>query len=523
MALVLNTNIASLNSQKNLSRSQNKLNTAIQRLSSGLRINSAKDDAAGLAISNRMSSQIVGMNQAIRNAGDAISLAQTGEGALQEVTNNLQRMRELAVQSRNTTNTSSDRQSLDAEFQQLLAENDRLAQTTSFNGRNVLDGTLGSSLFQVGANVGETISVDVSSSMRTNAIGNYATVSYNLNDVNDVVADTQVAIDALNGGNGADNLALDVAGDLQLNSSNIAAATDGTNGQTDGSAYAIANSINASTATHGVTATATASSVTFTSTQIGNGLNFTDLTTDDTLNYAVSINGTQVINQSEGATPLTAAEIASAINGSQATTGVTATVASNGDLTLTAADGRNIQLQETLSGGTTTETDSVVGYFGNTLTEVTGGEIHEVNIYKGAIDLASSSSIAATMNDDDSVTFFNGVADNTTDTTQASTIDQSNILTDTAADSSIYRIDQAITDVDVLRGTFGAVQSRFDSVIASLQTTSENVSAAKSRIVDADYAAETANLTKASITQQAGVAMLAQANSLPQTILSLLG
>src|SRR5215510_13971413 len=171
MALVINTNVMSLNAQRNLSTSGSQLATSLQRLSSGLRINSAKDDAAGLAISDRMTTQISGLNQAARNANDGISLAQTTEGALQEVTNNLQRIRELAVQSANASNSDSDRTALDQEVQQRLAEIQRIASQTSFNGRKVLDGSFGSASFQVGANVGETISVGLNTSMKTDAIG----------------------------------------------------------------------------------------------------------------------------------------------------------------------------------------------------------------------------------------------------------------------------------------------------------------------------------------------------------------
>ncbi len=165
MALTINTNVASLNAQRNLSNSQGALNKSMQRLSSGLRINSAKDDAAGLAISDRMTSQIRGLNQAARNANDGISLAQTAEGALQETTNILQRMRELAVQSANDTNTDADRASLDAEFAQLVSEIDRIADTTSFNGKVLLSGgfsaAANAAVFQVGANAGQTISVNI--------------------------------------------------------------------------------------------------------------------------------------------------------------------------------------------------------------------------------------------------------------------------------------------------------------------------------------------------------------------------
>ena len=175
MALVINTNVMSLNAQRNLSTSGSQLATSLQRLSSGLRINSAKDDAAGLAISDRMTTQISGLNQAARNANDGISLAQTTEGALQEVTNNLQRIRELAVQSANATNSSSDRNALDQEVQQRIAEIDRIASQTSFNGRKVLDGSFGGATFQVGANVGETISLALTSSVKATAIGQVAT------------------------------------------------------------------------------------------------------------------------------------------------------------------------------------------------------------------------------------------------------------------------------------------------------------------------------------------------------------
>lgn len=174
MPQVINTNIASLNAQRNLTRSQGMLSTSLQRLSSGLRINSAKDDAAGLAISERFTAQIRGLNQAARNANDGISLAQTGEGALAEVTNNLQRIRELAVQSANATNSASDRAALQQEVDQLVAEIDRVATQTNFNGVNLLDGTFSSQTFQVGANVGETIDISGLASARSSSLGQYA-------------------------------------------------------------------------------------------------------------------------------------------------------------------------------------------------------------------------------------------------------------------------------------------------------------------------------------------------------------
>ena len=205
MALVINTNVMSLNAQRNLSTSGSQLATSLQRLSSGLRINSAKDDAAGLAISSRMTTQINGLNQAVRNANDGISLAQTTESALQEVTNNLQRIRELAVQSANATNCDSDRAALDQEVQQRLAEINRIATQTSFNGRKVLDGSFGNATFQVGANVGETIQVGLDSSVKTADIGNiFASVGTGVN-VNTVVAasDDTTAVASTSGTSGA--------------------------------------------------------------------------------------------------------------------------------------------------------------------------------------------------------------------------------------------------------------------------------------------------------------------------------
>jgi len=280
MPQIVNTNILSLNAQRNLDRSGKVLASAMQRLSSGFRINSAKDDAAGLAISNRMTAQIRGANQAARNASDAISLAQTGEGGLQEITNNLQRMRELAVQSRNATNTTSDRASLDAEFQQLLAEVDRVAQTTSFNGRNVLNGSLGNSVFQVGANVGETVAVNVSSSMRTNSIGQYASETFQLtSELNSTAEDMEVE-----------------AGDIIINGTAVTsnAAASG-NGLSVGSAESIAAVINEISGTTGVTATASGPSVTVSAATIAARAVVDNAGNDDTLTYTLSINGTAVV------------------------------------------------------------------------------------------------------------------------------------------------------------------------------------------------------------------------------------
>ncbi|OGQ93965.1 MAG: hypothetical protein A2521_04290 [Deltaproteobacteria bacterium RIFOXYD12_FULL_57_12] len=514
MALIINTNIGALNAQRNLGNSQNVLAKSMARLSSGLRINSAKDDAAGLAIANRMTSQIRGINQAARNASDAISMAQTAESSMQEMTNNLHRMRELAVQSRNATNTSSDRESLDAEFQQLLSEIDRLAANTAFNGRKVLDGTLGTSVFQVGANVGETISVDVSSSMRTNVIGKgTATATYTMASVTDNNADATMMT--------ADDLVMD-AGELIINGENIGATEAGDeDGQTVGSAFAIAAAINLTTEDHGVTATAQATTKTFDA--VGD---FAFTGTTAALAYTVSINGTEVIasaDQGLADPTLTMDELVEAINAVQGDTGVVATIDDDGALLLTAADGRNIELTEKLVGAGTA-TEQVVSYFGTTLIGIDGttATANNVNTYKGSVVLTSADDFTVSWDDGDDVDIFAELADGAEVETLAPTLADANILDETGADDAINSIDQAITDVDTLRGTFGAIQSRFESTIASLQATAENVTAARSRIMDADIAAETAEMTKANILQQAGVAILAQANQTPQLALSLL-
>ncbi len=304
MALVINTNVMSLNAQRNLSTSSEGLSTSLQRLSSGLRINSAKDDAAGMAIVERFTAQIRGLNQAARNANDAISLSQTGEGALAEVANNLQRIRELSVQSLNATNSASDRAALDAEVQQLKAEIDRVAQTTSFNGVKLLDGTFSSQVFQVGANAGETISVSNIASARTATLGQQYTAS--------------VTSGALDGTAAVVNLAL-----LTINGTAI-----GT-GSIAPDARALSNAIN-SAGIAGVTATAAATTV------AGSAMTPAALTGTITINgvTTASISTTTNAVQSRSA-------VVAGINAISAATGVTATDTGS-VVTLSAADGRNI-------------------------------------------------------------------------------------------------------------------------------------------------------------------------------------
>jgi len=381
MAQTINTNVASLNAQRNLNRSQGLLNQSLERLSTGLRINSAKDDAAGPAISERFTTQIRGLNQAVRNASDGISLSQTAESALGELTNNLQRIRELAVQSVNATNSASDRAALDAEVTERLAEVDRIAKQTSFNGVKVLDGSFGTAVFQVGANVGETISVSLTTDVTASAIGTVNTVT-GVADALDTDTDPTLA-------------------PTVLTFTDAAAATIGT----------------------------------------------------------VDINVGSTIQ-----------DAADAINEANLD-GVSAFVNDDGFIQLL-SDEAGVAVAEAAVGGNTT------GLAGVT-------------------------------------TAAEAVADATT---------LAGVGVDTVANANfaIARIDSALTAVNGLRGNLGAIQNRFESTIVNLQTVSENLAASRGRIQDADFAAETAALTKAQILQQAGVAVLSQANAQPQLALSLL-
>jgi flagellin len=481
MPSIVNTNVMSLNAQRNLTRSDSMLSTALQRLSSGLRINSAKDDAAGLAIANRFTTQIRGLNQATRNANDGISLAQTAESALDELTNNLQRIRELAVQSANATNSASDRAALDQEVQQRIAEINRISSQTSFNGQKVLDGSFGAAQFQIGANVGETITVNLTTGVRADQIGQIATGSSDTAGVDtNALADGEVLIQV----GQADFVA-------------VGASQAGTQaGQTADSAFAKLNAINAA-GISGLTATATnAQTGTFDTVSSAGGFS----------TYNLDVNGVAVYagadNIADGES-LTVADVAAQINLFSTQTGVSATV-SGTDLTLTAADGRNITVTETIADGT----GGTVS--GDGIAAAQEGQL------QGSITLSAAENI--TLDDAAGRLGFAG-ANIAVDTTTLSQVD---VLSVSGAETTIQRVDASLTSVSSLRSQLGAVQSRFESIVTNLSTISENLAASRSRILDADFAAETANLTKAQILQQAGVAVLAQANAVPQTVLGLL-
>lgn len=467
----INTNVMSLNSQRNLATNNASLGTTIQRLSSGLRINSAKDDAAGLAISERFTTQIRGMNQAARNANDGISLAQTAEGALGEIGNNLQRIRELAVQSANATNSDSDRAALQKEVDQLKSEIDRVAAQTSFNGRKLLDGSFQSQAFQVGADAGQTITVDSVASARTSALGAYQGFSFSA-DLAANANDTASAKSIIVGGS----------------TYNIGSVAD--------DARAITAALNAS-GIEGLTASAgatTAAGQTATSTgTAGNA---------DT----ITING-KAISVTKGADAATSlANAFAAINAQSAVTGVTA-VQDGTKMNLVAADGRNVTLSFA-SGGAA---DSVITDYG----------LAAADTYGGAVTMSYKAPEGVTGAFDFSAGFIAAFADQTIAST-GTAVSAIDITSTTGANNALRSIDAALDAVNGSRADLGAVQNRFSSVISNLNTTSENLSASRSRIRDTDFAKETAELTRTQILTQAGTAMLAQANQAPQNVLSLL-
>ena len=478
MAQVINTNVTSLIGQRNLNVSSNAMQTSIQRLSSGLRINSAKDDAAGLSISQRMTSQIRGMSQAVRNANDGISLAQVAEGAMQETTNILQRMRELSVQSANSTNNSTDRKSIQDEVGQLQSELDRVAFDTQYNGQRILDGSFTNASFQVGANANQTITFSIGN-VQASAIGAIA-------------AQTGNTVSA----SAATDITLKVGSGSTTSIDSSAGYVGAANGQDATSAYAKAAAINeAGIIGLSVTASTTGSQAVGT---IGHG--------GATDTYNLTLNGVEVFNSESVTNGLSNVSLRDAINGVSDQTGVAASL-NGGTLTLTAADGRNITVTE--SG-----TNFVSGTDG---ISVTGGSFDPATTpLRGKVTLSATEAITigGTTADIGLGAFI---------AKDSLGIDSIDVSTAAGAQTAIQRIDAAINSVDSSRGAIGAIENRFDFTIGNLQNVSDNLSAARSQIQDADYAAETANLTKNQILQQAGTAMLAQANSLPQSVLSLLG
>ena len=520
MASTINTNIQSLTAQRNLANSQLAMSTSMARLSSGLRINSAKDDAAGLAISERFTSQIRGVNQAARNANDGISLAQVAEGALGSSSGILQRVRELAVQSANATNSASDRAALNAEVGQLTAELNRIAQTTQFNGQNILDGSFTSASFQVGANANQTI---------TATTANFSTTKYGNNRMGSGVATTtggpgDLVLGTPSSGTNPSTAISGTTSAVAADTLAIAGSTGAANitVSVGDSAKVVAASINAQAGTTSVTATAR------TNLDINN---FT----------AAGAYSLSVISNNSSATPITVAfnigstlnngdGLAAAItafNDKSSQTGVTAKINTAGTgITLTNDTGADISIT---SAATSVGAFDVVNPDVGPIPPAAAATPSVVNVaatgsayITGALTLDSNGSFSVGSPNGDATStgasFFT-TASAASELQAASTMDVSSV---DAATRTLSTVDSSLAVISAQRAKFGALQSRFETTITSLNTTSENLSASRSRIQDADFAMETANLSRTQILQQAGTAMVAQANQLPQSVLQLL-
>tara|TARA_Y100001001_G_scaffold86090_1_gene84238 strand:+ start:5031 stop:6860 length:1830 start_codon:yes stop_codon:yes gene_type:complete len=607
MPQVINTNIASLNAQRNLNASQGDANVALQRLSSGLRINSAKDDAAGLAISERFQSQIAGLNQAQRNANDGISLAQTAEGAMDEITNNLQRIRELAVQSANATNSNSDRQALNQEVQQRIEEINRIASQTSFNGLKVLDGTFATQTFQVGANTGETIAVSGldsrGSQLGATVIESQEFGATPISDFEDgetlsanipanfeaflptgrgitagssvTINDVEIGVDA-GDYTSLEEVAENIRGKIALLGGDDAAALEGIQVQVSGSQLSFISSRD-----EPVEATVRLNAdvlnpVSGASNDTLDQNNTLSLTLTD-FNFAtgnlagtISIGGNELDLDLEGVT--TQAEFETRLSNALSGTGVTFDFTAP-TLTFTNENSDSIDLDVSISDGGVpplnfSQTLEIAGQTGKTLVDrFKEGDTFDFRIdldgeqldIKGATSLndvvsqvnalSTKTGISANLNaSNDEIIFSkefgedfditietdlngNGIFGETSDlstqitATAADNTQSANMVdisTRDGADLAMITIDYAIDKINGYRADLGAVQNRFESTIANLSTTSENLSASNSRIRDADFAAETAELARTQVLQSAGLSVLAQANARPQQVLQLL-
>ena len=468
MALIINTNISALTAQRNLTRAQSGLEKSIQRLSTGLRINGAVDDAAGLAISDRLTAQIRGLNQAVRNANDGVSALQTADGSLNEVSNLMQRARELAVQSANDSNSSSDRASLNAEVSNILSELDRLAGTVQFNNRKLLDGSFTNAQFQLGANANETVSFSIGS-----------------------VNTADLGAKVLQGNSISSTAFTDLAGASTITINGISVTLTGQD-SLDGIIEAINNK------SGDTKATAIKNSQT-----IVVDTAFAALTTASP-SQTLTLNGV-AITLSTGNAGTESAFIAT-VNGFSNQTGVTVATNSVG-VTFTRASGGTISFQETTAstgvGDAVASTASRTFNAGFTL----------------SVDLNQSLTVVSSAAGDD--IGFTGTVVGTAASSKA--INGVSIATVSGANDAIQTIDFGLSQLSRIRGDIGAVQNRFVSAISSLSVASENLSAARSRVQDADVAQETAELTRNQILIQAGVSVLAQANQLPSVALSLLG
>jgi len=466
MALVLNTNYSSLVAQNSLSTSGGQLATALQQLSSGLRINTAADDAAGYAIVQGMTSQINGLGVAARNANDGVSLSQTGSGALTEIVNDLQTMRDLGVQSLNATNSAQDRADLNQQFQQLSADIDNVAKTTNFNGVNLLDGTFQGATFQIGPNAGQTITVSSVASARASALGQQYTAS--------ATSGTLTSTNSVNLATLTINGQAVGTGSIGADAANLAAA------------------INSAGVT-GVTATAAALTVAGT-TYAGTAADAGTIVINNVATGTITASGTK-------ATDL--GNTVAAINAISAATGVTAAISGN-TVALSNTTGANISVAYT---GTLAAADTGVGAAGTSTSTYT---VNYSGTSGGQLTIADAGGNS-------------GLTVGSTATALTGTsVANSNVLTVASSNAVLATIDAALQQVSAMGAQIGAYQNRFQAAITGLNTDSTNLQSARSQIQDTDYAAATSQLSKAQILQQASTAMVAQANTIPQNILTLL-
>ena len=494
---VINTNVSALRAQAANNANQNLLNTSMQRLSTGLRINSAQDDAAGLAITNRMTAQINGLNQAVSNSNDGLSLVSTGEGALTQTTSVLQRMRELAVQSSNDTNSSADRQYLNSEMTQLKAQIDSIASQTNFNGQNILDGSFTNKQLQIGSNAGQTMTMNIDSAS-SSSIGVYQAKEQALG-----------ALTAATGtvpANPVTNAGFKVKGYIGTSSVSVATGSD---------ARTVASTVNGLTSSTGVTASA----VTYAKISALGAAGTVSFQVTGKNNTAVSVSA-NIANVND------LSVLANSFNSASAQTGITAALSSDkSSITLESADGYDIQLAS-FTTDATTKTVSVTGLDTDGVTSagsdktLTSAGTDSTRIVG---DLTFSSANAFTLQGSGAATSTaDFVSASSTATSQLSAVSSVDVTTVNNAATALNVIDGALSKVSAMNADLGAIGNRLTLTVNALTAASTNTSAAESRILDTDYSAETANLSKAQIISQASTAMLAQANQQPQQVLSLL-
>jgi flagellin len=516
MSISVNTNVASLNAQRSLSSSGSALTTSLERLSSGLRINSAKDDAAGLQIATRLTSQISGLGVAQRNASDGISLAQTAEGALQSSTDILQRLRDLSLQSANGSNSTSDREALQLEVTALQSELTRISETTTFGGQNLLDGNYGTQQFQVGSDSNQTINVSLDSAAAED-IG---------------LQGRGFDIAAITGFSGASETARTFAADdaLSITAGGSTTSIDLSTGLT---AADLAGQVNGAQGVFGVGATTQAA--------VGFAAN---TTAGDTI--TLNVEGVEITASAATTGDATVTALDTAIDAATtealAARGITASiVTATGDanddlLVFTNSNGENIDVTLEITGGGTEGAAGTVSSFdgtaviagGVTTTAAATGDVaSNTTTVTGRLDFSNAvldqDFATASITVAGSTLTGGGGAATVETTTSLTSVADIDISTAGGSQSAIDVIDAALQQIGNERAELGATQNRFSQTISNLANIEENASASRSRIQDTDYAVETAILTKNQILQQAGTSILAQANQLPQAALSLIG